>query len=502
MSDPEETPGNDTTDESVDNSENNPIDVPEDDSGDGSDDGSGDDIIDDPVVDEDSTGDIEVKDNKKRNIIIMVVVLILLLILIIVLCVVLIPGSSSSGNDNSSTTTMSTLLTTLSTLTGSTITTSSLVTSTAITPTGHPPISSTPDSSTPIGSTKTPPNSDEHETTTMLEMTTTSAQPISELHFLTFNPSLPEQEAFSWYQYNETYQEEEHFGVMFDTPDVLSSKSQSCSVTLQGERYLIGGYGTTEQYNVFQINGNEFKKLSPLEFAFVDGLCTVYKNSIVLVPSGNKRTCYIADQKGIQNGQWEELPKPNINHYGGGIAVMNDRLVLFGGNDNGTEVYYPNQKKWVQKDSNGHKMRHFSVQEFHFENYPEPMILLFGGHGEDGGATNAVYEFTKDYDYRPIGHLEVERTLHRSICQDNTIVHIGGDGKHANASLPMEIWVWNEEKNDFDIHVSKHELNGWSRYPETFLIEKNEFAAWYNSHAIKVALCFPLTLSHAILNVF
>ena len=44
--------------------------------------------------------------------------------------------------------------------------------------------------------------------------------------------------------------------------------------------------------------GNEFKKLEPLNFPFVDGLCTVYKkNFIVLVSSGNKRA-YIADEKG------------------------------------------------------------------------------------------------------------------------------------------------------------------------------------------------------------
>lgn len=85
--------------------------------------------------------------------------------------------------------------------------------------------------------------------------------------------------------------------------------------------------------------------------------------------------------------------------------------------------------------------------------------------------------------------------------KDNTIVHIGGDGKYGNASLPMEFWVFDEDKNDFDIHVSKHELNGWSRYPETFLIEKNEFAAWYNSPATKMALCLPLTVSLAILNL-
>ena len=43
--------------------------------------------------------------------------------------------------------------------------------------------------------------------------------------------------------------------------------------------------------------GNEFKRLPPLDFPFVDGLCTVYKKDfIVLVSSGNKRA-YIADEK-------------------------------------------------------------------------------------------------------------------------------------------------------------------------------------------------------------
>ena len=40
-----------------------------------------------------------------------------------------------------------------------------------------------------------------------------------------------------------------------------------------------------------------------------------------------------------------------------------------------------------------------------------------GGHGKDGGATNAVYRFTENFEYQRIGHLEHERTLHRSIRQ-------------------------------------------------------------------------------------
>ena len=85
--------------------------------------------------------------------------------------------------------------------------------------------------------------------------------------------------------------------------------------------------------------------------------------------------------------------------------------------------------------------------------------------------------------------------------KDNTIVHIGGDGKHTNESLPMEFWVWEEDENDFTIHVSEHKLAGWSRYPETFLIKKNEFAAWYNSAAVQTIIYVPLTLALGILNV-
>ena len=83
----------------------------------------------------------------------------------------------------------------------------------------------------------------------------------------------------------------------------------------------------------------------------------------------------------------------------------------------------------------------------------------------------------------------------------NTIVHIGGDGKSGNESLSMEFWVWDEDTNEFKINVSEHKLDGWARYPETFLIEKNEFAAWYNSYAIQVSFCIPLTVALVFLNV-
>jgi len=82
-----------------------------------------------------------------------------------------------------------------------------------------------------------------------------------------------------------------------------------------------------------------------------------------------------------------------------------------------------------------HKIRHFSVVEFPLEGHSSSQILLFGkflakkrldgpfnprfegGHGKDGGAINAVYRFTDNFEYHRIGHLEFERTLHRSIRQ-------------------------------------------------------------------------------------
>ena len=38
----------------------------------------------------------------------------------------------------------------------------------------------------------------------------------------------------------------------------------------------------------------------------------------------------MADKNGLESGEWQELPRPKRNHYGGGLAVMHDQLVLFG----------------------------------------------------------------------------------------------------------------------------------------------------------------------------
>ena len=64
-------------------------------------------------------------------------------------------------------------------------------------------------------------------------------------------------------------------------------------------------------------------------FPYVDGLCTVHNDFIVLVASGNRRA-YMTNRVGIENGVWKEMARPKRNHYGGGLAVMHGKLVLFG----------------------------------------------------------------------------------------------------------------------------------------------------------------------------
>ena len=131
-----------------------------------------------------------------------------------------------------------------------------------------------------------------------------------------------------------------------------------------------------------------------------------------------------------------------------------------------------------------HKIRHFSVVEFPLETHSSPQILLFGeflaknwaelsllqwrtpcisflnyfnarfegGHGKDGGATNAVYKFTENFEYHPIGHLEHERTLHRSIRQGSfrndiwEITDLDKFWKLKKLFPSKVIWFWNCSK--------------------------------------------------------
>ena len=38
----------------------------------------------------------------------------------------------------------------------------------------------------------------------------------------------------------------------------------------------------------------------------------------------------MTNRVGIENGVWKEMARPKRNHYGGGLAVMHGKLVLFG----------------------------------------------------------------------------------------------------------------------------------------------------------------------------
>ena len=73
-----------------------------------------------------------------------------------------------------------------------------------------------------------------------------------------------------------------------------------------------------------------------------------------------------------------------------------------------------------------------------------------------------------------IQHLSLARYAHRSVVHNRSIYHIGGKNIE-NSNLPFEEWKFNEEFGNFTITVSETELSNFYNYPETFVVNFEDF---------------------------
>ena len=67
-------------------------------------------------------------------------------------------------------------------------------------------------------------------------------------------------------------------------------------------------------------------------------------------------------------------------------------------------------------------------------------------------------------------HLKLGRQSFRSLVQANTIVHVGGKGNQK-----LEFWEWDDVTKEFHVTESTHSTVEWFKYPEIFLVRKDEF---------------------------
>ena len=73
-----------------------------------------------------------------------------------------------------------------------------------------------------------------------------------------------------------------------------------------------------------------------------------------------------------------------------------------------------------------------------------------------------------------IQRLFTPRYGHRSIVHENKIYHIGGN-QDFTIHMPFEEWEYNESFDNFTITVSNTVLDDYYVYPETFIVNAEDY---------------------------
>ena len=99
---------------------------------------------------------------------------------------------------------------------------------------------------------------------------------------------------------------------------------------------------------------------------------------------------------------------------------------------------------------------------------------LFGGTTKTDASPDPtrVWQLSEDATQWSVypQNLKTRRLFFRSLVQANTIVHVGGTDEQK-----LVFWEWDDVTKDFKISESSHTITDWYKYPECFLIGKDDF---------------------------
>ena len=305
---------------------------------------------------------------------------------------------------------------------------------------------------------------------------------VSGIHILAFNPYTPDKQGnvnnqgpqfkFSWFKTSEE---------VFDLSNHLSTpkefnddRSKMCSFQLRDRMIMIGGSTQENSSRQFRVNPHSMgvEQLDDLPFAFLYGSCHEYNQDFALACAGNDNKDQCWELSGVSY-QWNRVGDTNYPHYSGDLAKFKKTAIIVGGctDELGTtEIFDPFQKKWIVKNTNQDfaKMYAFDVVGFRETAY------LFGGtiKVEPRPDDTRVWQLAEDASKwtRHPQHLKNGRQSFRSLVQANTIIHIGGKGDQK-----LEFWEWDDVMKTFHVSESKHSTSEWFKYPEVFLVRKDEF---------------------------
>ena len=105
----------------------------------------------------------------------------------------------------------------------------------------------------------------------------------------------------------------------------------------------------------------------------------------------------------------------------------------------------------------------------------EPEVKLnnvLGGQIYGGDYVKDIYKMGSDFKFSKISQkLNERRSGHRSLVFKNQVIHVGGKYEQN-----IEIWYLQPD-GDFEIISSDFLTDGWSFFPEFFIVEEDEFGA-------------------------
>ena len=105
----------------------------------------------------------------------------------------------------------------------------------------------------------------------------------------------------------------------------------------------------------------------------------------------------------------------------------------------------------------------------------EPEVKLnnvLGGQIYGGDYVKDIYKMGSDFKFSKISQkLNERRSGHRSLVFKNQVIHVGGKYEQN-----IEIWYLQPD-GDFEVISSDFLTDGWSFFPEFFIVEEDEFGA-------------------------
>lgn len=237
---------------------------------------------------------------------------------------------------------------------------------------------------------------------------------------------------------------------------------------------MIGG-NEEKEYRQFRVNPHSMSVdvLADLPFPFNYGSCHEYNDDFALACAGsdNKEHCW--ELSGATD-KWTQVGDTTYDHYSGDLAKFKKSAVIVGGfsdTHGATEIFDPIQKKWIVKNTKSDFIAYYAFDVVGFRD----TAFLFGGTNKNEPRPDAtrVWQLSDDASKWTLypQHLKTGRLFFRSLVQANTIVHIGGKGNQK-----LEFWEWDDMTKEFNISESTHTTTDWYKYPECFLVTKDQFS--------------------------